>query len=102
MNQISVIGSSAFTMGFELIGVSKSIEATQQNAFETITKTMQDHSISVIIIDEALLTGVHREDRQKIEDSVRPVVVVLSKEATSQSLRQSIIRAIGVDLMKEE
>ena len=101
MSEMAVIGSPEFTTGFQLIGIQKAFEANEASALETIRKAMTDQSIGILIVDDTITSKVHPEDKRKIEDSVRPVVVMLSKDETSQSLRQSIIRAIGVDLWKE-
>lgn len=99
MSQIAVLGPSEFTTGFQLIGITKIFEA---NDYETIQKALADPEVGVLVVDESAMVSVHPEDRRRIEGSVRPVVVILSKEEASSSLRQSIIRAIGVDLWKEE
>ncbi len=102
MSDIAVIGSDSFITGFGLIGIRKRIAASPAQAHDTIQKNLQENDAGVLVIDEELIKGMHPDDRRRIEDSVKPVVVVLSKEGSSQNLRQSIIRAIGVDLWKEE
>ena len=98
MAQIAVAGKSEFTTGFQLIGVQKIFET---QSFGDLQKAMSDPEVGVLVVEESIMEGMHPEDRRRIEGSVKPVVVVLSKEESSQSLRQSIIRAIGVDLWKE-
>lgn len=102
MSEIGVLGSDEFTLGFKLIGINKVFHSEQGKAFETIRSTMQDPELGILVVEEDALEGMHPEDRQQIENSVKPVIVILSKRGSSQSLRQSIIRAIGVDLWKEE
>ena len=96
MSEIGVIGRPQFTTGFELVGVRKVFE-TENSA--DLEKAMADADIGVLIVEDSLLAGMHPEDRRKVEDSVSPVIVSLSKEASSQSMRQNIIRAIGADLL---
>ncbi|TAL57440.1 MAG: V-type ATP synthase subunit F [Nanoarchaeota archaeon] len=100
MSEIGVLGSDEFTLGFKLIGINKVFHSEQ--AFETIRSAMQDPELGILVVEEDALAGMHPEDRQQIENSVKPVIVILSKQGSSESLRQSIIRAIGVDLWKEE
>lgn len=102
MSEITVIGSHEFTTGFQLIGVKNAVEIDTAHAHEALQAQMRKPEIGILIIDDEILKNIHPEDRIKIENSVKPVVVVLSKEGSSQSLRQSIVRAIGVDLWKEE
>ena len=102
MSDIAVIGAPSFTVGFGLIGIKRQISATAQDAPAAISKAMTDKGVGILIMEGSILNAMHPEDRKRIEDSVQPVVVVLSKEAQSSSLRQSIIRAIGVDLWKED
>ncbi|MEK6968216.1 MAG: V-type ATP synthase subunit F [Nanoarchaeota archaeon] len=102
MSEIGVLGSHEFTTGFQLIGIRRTAQTDSSHAFESLQKQMQDPELGILIVEEEAMKNIHPEDRKKIDDSVKPVVVILSKEGSSQSLRQSIIRAIGVDLWKEE
>jgi V/A-type H+-transporting ATPase subunit F len=99
---IAAMGGSDFTLGFELVGIKKIIATDNLDAdgrLELITETMRNDTIGIIIMDEEILNGINVYERQQLESSIRPVVVLLRSEpGDSGTLRRQIMRAIGVDL----
>lgn len=99
---IAAMGSSDFTLGFELVGVKTIISTEGMNAqtrLETITSAMRREELGIIIMDANALEGINAYERQQLENAIKPVVVVLSQETgDSGTLRRQIMRAIGVDL----
>lgn len=93
---VIALGKPEFLLGFRLAGV-KTIEAVNpKEQFEELTK---EQGIGIIITDEETMATVSEHMREKLEALVKPVVVVLSLDATSQeTLRKKIKKAIGVDL----
>lgn len=98
MLEIAVIGTPKFVLGFQLAGVRKTIEV-ETDSLNKIKDVMADPNIGIIITDEETMSKLDEHDRLDIELSVKPVVMVLSEEATSDSLRKMIRKSIGVDLM---
>ncbi|MBI4150086.1 V-type ATP synthase subunit F [Candidatus Woesearchaeota archaeon] len=98
--ELAVIGGSAFTLGFALSGIKRIIEA-DVNPAVAFKQTMQEGNVGIIITDEATMSKLDEHVRDDIEHSVKPVVVVLSAEATQEGLRKMIKKSIGVDLLKE-
>ena len=99
---IAAMGGDDFTLGFELVGIKTIISTDSLDAdarLELITETMRNDTIGIIIMDEEILTGINIYERQQLENSIRPVVVLLRSEpGDSGTLRRQIMRAIGVDL----
>ena len=97
---LAVIGRSEFIVGFQLAGINKIFEV-EDNPLEDINRCKQDSSVGVVVIEEDVLNKVDTHDRVAIEESVSPVFIHISKEATSEGLRKLIKKSIGVDLWKE-
>ena len=98
--ELAVIGGSEFTLGFALAGIKKIMEADADPA-AAFKQAMQDGSVGIIITDEATVAKLEEHVREDVERSVKPVIVVLSAEATQESLRKMIKKSIGVDLLKD-
>ncbi len=99
MFTIKAIGSNAFVLGFAMTGIQTIIaEENQKEAFEELCN---DDSIGIIITDEETMNALPDYFRAEIEAKVKPVTVVLSaKETSNETMRNKIIKAIGVDLWK--
>lgn len=103
---LAVFGPSEFTLGFTLSGI-KHIIATDgldgEARIELLFKTLKRSELGVIIVDENALQGISAQDRLIIENSIHPVVIVISEKATDTgSLRRQITRAIGIDVYTEK
>ena len=60
---------------------------------------MNDSSIGVIVTNEESLNKLEPNFGRMVENLITPVVVVLStKSATQENLRDMIKKAIGIDL----
>lgn len=102
MSEIAVIGNSEFALGFELAGIRNILEIEEnEDPLEKLRELVAKPEISIIVTEENLMKKISEDDRMKLEALIKPVLVVLSKELTAESLRRSIIRAIGVDLWRE-
>jgi len=103
---IGVFGGTEFTLGFELSGVRTIISTTDlsaENRLELLFQTLKRQDIGVLIADEESLQGMSSHDRTLIENQIRPVLIVLSKDNhDTGSLRRAIIRAIGVDVYEDK
>jgi len=97
MLELCVVGSSKFVLGFQLAGIRNTIEA-DETSLKLFRECMQNQSVGIIITDEETMEKFDEHDRLQIESSVRPVVIILSETASSDSLRKMIKKSIGVDL----
>jgi vacuolar-type H+-ATPase subunit F/Vma7 len=100
---IAAVGTSEFTLGFTLVGVTNIVETDLLDAkkrLEAIRSAMQNEESGIIIIEEEVFEGIPLAERILLENSVRPVVIALRRErGESGTLRRQVIRAIGVDLL---
>lgn len=96
--QIAVIGDSAFNLGFTLAGITK-IHTAEENPQQAFEEVMNDPTIGIMISNETTMKKLSLHFREKVERSVKPVLVVLSRDdAGQETLRQLIVKSIGVDL----
>ncbi|PIN79914.1 V-type ATP synthase subunit F [Candidatus Woesearchaeota archaeon CG10_big_fil_rev_8_21_14_0_10_34_8] len=99
MYKIIALGKSEFILGFRLSG----IEAIETDQPETdFKKYMENQDVGIIITDEDSVMQLSVDLREKVEEAVKPVTVVLSTDATSnEALRKKIKKSIGVDLWSQ-
>ena len=118
MQQLAVIGSNQFILGFQLAGIRKTIEIdTTVNKKTDISakaikllvmgensgnSTNNSDNIGIVIMDEDLLDSMSFFDRSDLENSVSPVFIPLSSRAAQENLRKLIKKSIGVDLWKQD
>ena len=96
--EIAVAGSSEFTLGFRLTGIKKVVDVRSD---DDIMKLRNDASVGIVIMDQKTSEGLSEHVKEEIVNSINPVFVVVSAQP-QQELRKMILRAIGVDLLKEE
>ncbi len=101
MTTIAAVGPNEFTLGFGLAGIKKIYEVTPATLMATIKELRGNPQISVVVIDESMLSTLDRHERADIEGSVRPVFVGLSTKSTQDNLRFLIKKSIGVDLLAQ-
>lgn len=96
-DKIIVIGSEEFTLGFELVG----IESISKNTIESCLSSSS--SIGIIILSQEVYDELSLRIQKRIEELLKPIVIVLSEsEVQTNSLREMIIKSLGVDLLKEK
>ncbi len=95
MSRIVAVGNEDFTLGFELVG----IEAFGLEKLENILFGKED--IGVVIISVKDYDNLNLRTKTQIEKLLKPIVVILSGEdIKGNSLREKVIKALGVDLLK--
>ncbi len=101
MSELAVVGDSEFVMGFQLIGIKKIFEGeTKQDLKEKFTQALKDLNIGIIVTNDNAIKKLDQNFRHNVENSITPVVVVLSIDAFAQdNLRDMIKKAIGIDLL---
>lgn len=96
MSKIIVVGDESFTLGFELVG----IEAKAMKNFEKLLH--KDEDIGIIIISRDNYDTLSLKIKTKLDTLIKPIVVILSEEdIKGGNLRNAIIKALGVDLLKD-
>ena len=98
--EIAVIGSDEFVLGFRLAGIRRVFVANPDNYQEKMLEAMSQPTIGILAVDAKDLDNLSFQVRQKVNDSIQPVVVPVG--ANDDDLREKVKRAIGVDLYKTE
>ncbi len=99
---ISVAGSSKFVLGFQLAGIRDTHEIEEgTDAYGQLKGMLSDENTGIIIAEEDMMKRMDEHDRSEIEESVKPVVLVISEESSSENLRKMIRKSIGIDLWQE-
>ncbi|MAG15736.1 V-type ATP synthase subunit F [Candidatus Woesearchaeota archaeon] len=94
--EIAVIGKEDFCLGFRLAGIKKIFETDKPQ--EAISKIRQDTEIGIVILDENLFKLLETEEKETLENSLKPIYITLSKEASEDSLKKMIRKSIGVEV----
>jgi V/A-type H+-transporting ATPase subunit F len=103
--EIAVVGSPEFTTGFRLAGVRTFEDVRDEDKpdelDDAVERVLDDDGVGIVVMHDDDMEHLSRGVRERVEQSVEPVVVVLGGEAGS-GLREQIKRAIGIDLMDED
>ena len=101
MSELAVVGDSEFVMGFQLIGIKKIFEGeTRQELKEKFTQALRDINVGIIVTNDSSIKKLDPNFRRNVENSITPVVAVLSIDEFAQdNLRDMIKKAIGIDLL---
>ena len=95
MTKIVVVGDEEFTLGFELVGV----ESKPLQELESLFR--KDSDIGIVIISEKDYSTLNMKIKTQIDRMIKPIVVILSeKDYKGGNLREAVIKALGVDLLK--
>ncbi len=100
MSELAVVGDNEFVVGFELIGIKKIFEAESgERLRDCFNAAMGDSSIGVVVTNDKSVSRLEANQKRLIENSITPVVVVLSaKSGAQENLRELIKKSIGIDL----
>jgi V/A-type H+-transporting ATPase subunit F len=97
--EIIVIGTTEFLPGFALAGIRNTVLASR----ETVQEQLKQHAdAGIVILEEELAAELPQAKREELETSIKPVIIMLAKDPSSQTLRlkRAIINTLGVDLLK--
>ncbi|MDL0119195.1 V-type ATP synthase subunit F [Halobacterium salinarum] len=105
--EIAVIGSPAFTTGFQLAGVRKVENVADDEKDDDLDAAVEavfaDEDVGIAVMHDDDLAHLSRGVRQSVEASVEPTFVTIGGGASGASgLRDQIKRAIGIDLMDDD
>ncbi len=94
--EMAIIGGEEFCLGFRLAGIKKIFETSEPR--EAISSVRADPEVGVVIFDEKLLKILDSDDKEALEDSLKPIYITLSTESSEDSLKKMIRKSIGVEL----
>jgi len=98
--EIAVVGSPAFTLGFQLAGLSDLHNPEGDEALHaTLRSLLNNKSVGIVVVDSAMMTSLPDRLRSQLSASVSPTVLGIGTEEDT-TLRDTIRKAIGVDLWK--
>ena len=98
--EIAVVGSADFTLGFQLAGINHlyNVDTVEESA-EHLKELLNDKKIGIVVVNSELLAQLPERLRIRLSDSITPTVLGIGTEEDN-TLRESIRKAIGVDLWK--
>ena len=97
---IAVIGSPAFTLGFQLAGLCNLHNPDSEDELHTTLRSLLNNkSVGIMVVDSAVMATVPDRLRDQLSASVSPTVLGIGTEEDT-TLRDTIRKAIGVDLWK--
>lgn len=101
MPNIAIIGSSEFTLGFKLAGIKKTVAIEENdNASLKMNELLKDEAVGIIVTEQKIMDELTENLKESALSSVKPSVVVLSKNSKDEGLRSMIKKSIGIDLWK--
>jgi V/A-type H+-transporting ATPase subunit F len=98
--EIAVIGSEEFVLGFRLAGLRRVFVATPEDYEKKMLEAISTKTVGILAADSKDLQLLSPQVRNRVLDSIQPVVVPVGKDESD--LRERVKRAIGVDLYKTE
>ena len=104
MKKVWVVGSYDFTLGFRLAGVKDVVEVRHGDVkgFERkLEEIVRREDAGIIIVREEEFNQLPKRKRTALENLTEPIIIPLSeKMGGSEVLRNKIIQAVGVDLLR--
>lgn len=96
-NSIVVVGSPEFTFGFEIAGLRAFLPEEYSKAIS------KEEDNGIVILDQNVYDNLSQREKQQINTMLKPLIVILSQDDSKGSnLREMIIKALGVDLLKNK
>jgi V/A-type H+-transporting ATPase subunit F len=98
--EIAVVGSERFALGFRLVGIRHVAEAsTPRDLEKAVSEAMNDPKVGLLVMETGDVGKLSPITRERLAKSVRPTLVTIGVEEDS-ALREQIKQAVGVDLWK--
>lgn len=99
--EIAVVGTQAFTLGFQLAGITKIMNPQNEEEMQAdLQQLLNDKEVGIVVIDSSDLQGLPERLRNQLSDSISPTFLGIGTEQDN-TLREQIKSAIGVDLWKK-
>jgi len=101
MKKIAVIGDTDFNIGFRLVGIRDIYDVeSDEDVVKAVEDVMKEKDIGVVIIRHDFLKKLPFALRKEVDESVEPTSVAVGGEGGAEEIRETIRRAIRVDLWK--
>ncbi|MEC8979837.1 MAG: V-type ATP synthase subunit F [Candidatus Thermoplasmatota archaeon] len=98
--EIAVIGSPEFTLGFQLAGITHLHNPADEEELASLCRSMiTDKDVGIVVLDSGDLSRLPERIRDEVNLSVTPTFLGIGTEEDN-TLRESIRKALGVDLWK--
>ena len=98
--EIAVVGQQHFTLGFQLAGVEQIHNPLDLDSMaDTLRNLLSERNVGIIVVDSEDLLKLPERLRIQLSDSISPSFLGIGTTEDT-TLRESIRKAIGVDLWK--
>ncbi|MBJ23167.1 MAG: V-type ATP synthase subunit F [Euryarchaeota archaeon] len=98
--EIAVVGEPEFTLGFQLAGINRLYNSNSiEESAEHLKELLNDKSVGIVVVNSELLSQLPERLKIRLSNSITPTVLGIGTEEDN-TLRESIRKAIGVDLWK--
>ena len=98
--EIAVVGTPEFTLGFQLAGISNLYNPEgEEERIKVFRDLLNSKDVGIVVVDSAVLASLLDRLRSQLSGSVSPTVLGIGTDEDN-TLRETIRRAIGVDLWK--
>ena len=98
--EIAVVGTPEFTLGFQLDVISSLYNPEgEEERIKVFRDLLNSKDVGIVVVDSAVLASLPDRLRLQLSGSVSPTVLGIGTEEDN-TLRETIRRAIGVDLWK--
>jgi len=103
--KIAFIGDADSVLGFRALGVETVVPENESEAREQFARLVKEKA-SIIMITEDMIDHLQEQIDETVHMAIPSVVVLPGITGTQRrgedTIRELIIRAVGVDLMSEE
>jgi V/A-type H+-transporting ATPase subunit F len=98
--EIAVVGNPEFTLGFQLAGITNVHNPSDSEQIATVLQELLgSEDVGIVVIDSDEMAQLPERLRQRLSDSITPTFLGIGTTGDT-TLRDSIRKAIGVDLWK--
>ena len=102
MSEVIILGGSDFVLGFKLVGIKNIIELEEEeDPSKKVDEILDQGKSGILVTDQRTFEKLDHDMQHDLEDSVRPVAIILSEESNQENLRRMITKAIGVDVLNK-
>ena len=98
--ELAVLGNDEFVTGFRLSGVKHIYTVEGKEISKKVDEIVDQQKIGILVMEYPDFTQLNHSVKKKLDRTVTPVIVTLSKEAKASDLRELVKKSIGIDLWK--
>ena len=97
---IAVVGTPEFTLGFQLAGITRILNPPNDEELQRDMRgLLNEKEVGIVVVDSEDLLKLPERLRIQLSDSISPTFLGIGTTEDT-TLRESIRKAIGVDLWK--